>query len=191
MKLYYAETLNPRKVCAVARYLNSPVEFVRVDLSKRENRTPAFLALNPNGKVPVLELDGRSLWEANAIMCYLARRAQSDLCPADERQIDVIGWLNWSSEHFSPLLSIGGISNTSSRLASAWGAGRRGSRRGERLCANIWEWVECASARPQIPRGRYPDCRRLRRCGDASLRREGLCRDRALGCAAQCAPRLA
>ena len=34
-------------------------------------------------------------------MCYLARRAQSDLCPADERQIDVIGWLNWSSEHFS------------------------------------------------------------------------------------------
>ena len=101
MKLYYAETLNPRKACAVARYLNSPVEFVRVDLSKSANRTPAFLALNPNGKVPVLELDGRSLWEANAIMCYLARRAQSDLWPADERQIDVIRWLNWSSEHFS------------------------------------------------------------------------------------------
>jgi len=101
MKLYYAETLNPRKVCAVARYLNSPVEFVRVDLSKRENRTPAFLALNPNGKVPVLEMAGRTLWEANAIMCYLARQAQSDLWPDDERQIDVIRWLNWSSEHFS------------------------------------------------------------------------------------------
>src|SRR5262249_61147332 len=66
-----------------------------------ENRPPAFLALNPNGKVPVLEVDGRGLWEANAIMCYLARRAQSDLWPSDERQIDVIRWLNWSSEHFS------------------------------------------------------------------------------------------
>ena len=35
MKLYYAETINPRKACAVARYLNAPVEFVRVDLAKR------------------------------------------------------------------------------------------------------------------------------------------------------------
>jgi glutathione S-transferase len=101
MKLHYAETINPRKVCAVARYLNSPVAFVRVDLSKGENRTPAFLALNPNGKVPVLEMAGRTLWEANAIMCYLARTAGSDLWPDDERQIDVIRWLNWSSEHFS------------------------------------------------------------------------------------------
>ena len=92
MKLYYAETLNPRKVCAVARYLNVPVEFARVDLSKGENRTAAFLALNPNGKVPVLEIAGRTLWEANAIMCYLARAAQSDLWPDDERQIDVIRW---------------------------------------------------------------------------------------------------
>jgi glutathione S-transferase len=101
MKLYYAETLNPRKVCAVARYLDSPVEFARVDLSKGENRTAAFLALNPNGKVPVLEIAGRTLWEANAIMCCLARAAQSDLWPDDERQIDVVRWFSWSSEHFS------------------------------------------------------------------------------------------
>jgi glutathione S-transferase len=101
MKLYYAETLNPRKVCAVARYLNLPIEFSHVDLGKGENRTVAFLALNPNGKVPVLEIAGRTLWEANAIMCYLARTAQSDLWPHDERQIDVIRWFNWSSEHFS------------------------------------------------------------------------------------------
>ena len=39
MKLYYFETLNPRKACAVARYLGSPVEFVRIDLAKGENRT--------------------------------------------------------------------------------------------------------------------------------------------------------
>jgi glutathione S-transferase len=74
MKLFYAETLNPRKACAVAKYLNAPVEFVHVDLRKGENRTPAFLAINPNAKVPVLETGGGSLWESNAIMCYLAVR---------------------------------------------------------------------------------------------------------------------
>ena len=42
MKLYYAETLNPRKVCALARYLGSPVEFVRVDMAKGQHRTADF-----------------------------------------------------------------------------------------------------------------------------------------------------
>jgi glutathione S-transferase len=40
MKLFYSETLNPRKTCAVAKYLGSPVEFVRVDLGKGEHRRP-------------------------------------------------------------------------------------------------------------------------------------------------------
>src|SRR3954462_9511039 len=70
MKLYYADTLNPRKACAVARYLNSPVEFVHVDLRKGEHKTPAFLAINPNGKVPAFSDGDLKLWEANAIMCY-------------------------------------------------------------------------------------------------------------------------
>lgn len=61
MKLHYAETLNPRKACAVARHLEAPVEFVRVDLGKGEHTSPAFKALNPNAKVPVLEIDGESL----------------------------------------------------------------------------------------------------------------------------------
>jgi glutathione S-transferase len=55
MKLYYCETLNPRKACAVARYLQSPVEFVHIDLGQGEHKQPDFLALNPNGKVPVLQ----------------------------------------------------------------------------------------------------------------------------------------
>lgn len=101
MKLFYSETLNPRKACAVAGYLNSPVEFVHVDLAKSENRTPQFLGINPNGKVPVLEDGETTLWEANAIMCYLARAAGSDLWPDDERQIDVMRWLSWNSDHFT------------------------------------------------------------------------------------------
>lgn len=101
MKLYYAETLNPRKACAVARYLKSPVEFVAVDLAKGEHKQPDFLAMNPNGKVPVLEDGGKTVWEANAIMCYLADAAGSDLWPGDRRQIEVIRWLSWNADHFT------------------------------------------------------------------------------------------
>ena len=78
MKLFYSETLNPRKACAVAKYLGSPVEFVRVDLGKGEQRRPEFLAINPNGRVPALVDGDITLWEADAIMCHLARVAGSD-----------------------------------------------------------------------------------------------------------------
>lgn len=101
MKLYYFETLNPRKVCAVARHLGSPVEFVRIDLGKGEQKSPDFLAVNPNGKVPALTDGGLRLWESNSIMAYLARAAGSSLWPEGAHQIDVLRWLSWNSEHFT------------------------------------------------------------------------------------------
>ena len=101
MKLFYMELLNPQKACAVAKYLNSPVEFIRVDLAKGEQKSPQFLAVNPNGKVPALEDGATKLWEADAIMCHLARAAGSDLWPSGQRQIDVIRWLSWNANHFS------------------------------------------------------------------------------------------
>jgi len=101
MKLYYAETPNPRKPCAVAKYLQSPVEYVHLDLSKGEHQAPAYLAINPNGNVPALEDGAMKLWESCAIMCYLARKAGSDLWPNDDRQIDIVRWLSWDIGHFS------------------------------------------------------------------------------------------
>ncbi|MDP1912338.1 glutathione S-transferase family protein [Brevundimonas sp.] len=102
MKLYYFDVLNPRKVCALARYLNLPVEFVHVDLGKGEHKTPAFLAMNPNAKVPVLVDGNTTLWESNAILCYLARKAGSDLWPTDARQFEVLRWLMWDATEFAP-----------------------------------------------------------------------------------------
>ena len=101
MKLYYAETLSPRKACAAAKYLGAPVEFVHVDLGKGQHRTAEYLAINPNGKVPALTDGNTRLWESDAIMVYLARTARSDLWPADDLQIEVMRWLSWSSEHFT------------------------------------------------------------------------------------------
>lgn len=101
MKLYYFETPNGRKPCAVAKYLNSPVDFIKVDLAQGAQKAPDYLAINPNGQIPAL-VDGQTaLWESQAIMCYLAKKAGSDLWPDDERQIEIIRWFSWDSAHLS------------------------------------------------------------------------------------------
>jgi glutathione S-transferase len=53
--------------------LGRPYELVEVDILQGGSRTAAFLAMNPNGRIPLLELDdGRYLSESNAIIDYLA-----------------------------------------------------------------------------------------------------------------------
>ena len=53
--------------------LGIPYERVELDIDRAETRTPDFLAKNPNGRIPALELeDGTMLAESNAIICYLA-----------------------------------------------------------------------------------------------------------------------
>lgn len=70
------------KLKLLCSLLDLPHEWVHVDILAGATRTPAFLALNPNGKIPVLELDdGRCLWESNAILNYLAQG--SPLLPQD------------------------------------------------------------------------------------------------------------
>ncbi len=101
MKLFYAETLNPRKACAAARYMNAPVEFVLVDVGRGEHKRPDFLALNPNGRVPVLQHNGGTLWESNAIMCHLSDVTGAGLWPHDARQVEVLRWLSWDAAHFT------------------------------------------------------------------------------------------
>lgn len=100
MKLYYAKTLSPRKACALARYLGLPIDYAFVDLGKGEQTRPDYLAINPNGKVPCLVDGERSLWEADAILCHLAQRAESGLWPRNaQQQIDVVRWMSWNSQH--------------------------------------------------------------------------------------------
>jgi glutathione S-transferase len=102
MKLYYAETVSPRKVCVASRYLGLPIDYVFVDLRKGEQTRADYLAINPNGKVPCLVDGERSLWEADAILCHLAQRAESGLWPRNaQQQIDVVRWMSWNSQHFS------------------------------------------------------------------------------------------
>jgi glutathione S-transferase len=101
LTLYYADVLAPRKACAAAKHLKAPVEFVYLDLHNSEHKAPSYLALNPNGTVPTLTDGDQVVWEADAIMCHLAARVDSDFWPRDRRQIDVVRWLSWSAQHFT------------------------------------------------------------------------------------------
>ena len=90
MQLYYSQTPNPRKACAVARHCGADVEYIHVDLAKGEHKQPAYLAINPNGKTPALADGDLHFWEAHAIMAYVAYKAGSDLWPSDPvAQIEV------------------------------------------------------------------------------------------------------
>lgn len=103
MKLYHHEiSSNSRKVCALAKHLELDVDYVLVDLTKGVHRSPEFLTINPNGKLPTMVDAGRTLWESNAILCHLAKKAGSDLWPADDdHKIDAIKWMTWEQAHFT------------------------------------------------------------------------------------------
>lgn len=104
MKLYINPlSPNARKVLAVVKHTNSNVEIQNVDLQGGEHKAPEYLALNPNGKVPTL-VDGElKLWESNAIMQYLAGKANSDLWPNDPaKRADITRWQCWQLAHFGP-----------------------------------------------------------------------------------------
>lgn len=72
---------------------------------KKENRNPTFLAINPEGKVPTLLIDGRPLTEVAAILFYLARRyPEAGLLPADdiEAEAQVISWMSFIASTVHP-----------------------------------------------------------------------------------------
>jgi glutathione S-transferase len=104
MRLYqFALSPNCQKVVALAKEVGLPLELVNLDVFKGATKTPEFLAKNPNGKIPVLEDDGLVLWESNAILGYVAAKAdRTDLAPTAPRErADVDRWLNWQAAHFS------------------------------------------------------------------------------------------
>src|SRR3546814_9421408 len=73
-----------------------------VDIVNGASRTDAFLAMNPNGKVPLLQMDdGRMLAESNAILCFLAEG--SPLFPDNRWQrAQILQWLFFEQYRHEP-----------------------------------------------------------------------------------------
>lgn len=94
------------KIQLLMDQLRLPYRWVEVNSATGETRTAAFLARNPNGKVPLLELDdGRTLSESNAILVFLAEG--SPLLPADPWQrAKIHQWLFWEQYSHEPYIAV-------------------------------------------------------------------------------------
>lgn len=96
-------SINVRKVLWTADLIGISYENEPWGLPVRDPNVPEFLALNPNGQVPVI-VDGEYvLWESNAIMRYLAESRRSGLWPVDARERGRVDqWLTWQISELNP-----------------------------------------------------------------------------------------
>ncbi len=98
-------SVNVQKVVWCADELG--LEYERIDAGGKfgRNDTPEYLAMNPNGLVPVIEDDGFVLYESNAIVRYLVSRAPTPMWPAQlQARADVDRWMEWQSTVFTPAM---------------------------------------------------------------------------------------
>jgi glutathione S-transferase len=89
-----------RRVLAALYHIGVDFDFELIDLFKGDNRTPAFLALNPNGMIPVLVDGDVVLWEASAINLHLVEKFGSDLLPSGADRALALQWMFWAGEHW-------------------------------------------------------------------------------------------
>ena len=107
MKIYGdIDSGNCLKVKYTADYLGLGYEWKDVDIMQGESRTPEFLRINPQGQVPVIQLDnGASLAQSNAIIRYLAQGTM--LLPEDPYlQAKVDEWLFWEQYSHEPYIAV-------------------------------------------------------------------------------------
>jgi glutathione S-transferase len=102
MKLYHFPSPNPQKVTFALLELGLDCEKIPVDLAKQEQRQPAFLSVNPAGRVPVLVDGDETLTESHAILAYLGETT-GRLWPATAAaRAEALQWLFFLSQHIMP-----------------------------------------------------------------------------------------
>lgn len=99
LRIYGSAFSRAVRVLWMAGELGIPYEHVEWRPRSPQTQTPEFLALNPNGRLPVIDDDGFVLYESMAINLYLARKHGSPLYPADPRgQALAMQWSLWETD---------------------------------------------------------------------------------------------
>ena len=97
---------NAYKVRLLLAHLGIPFERIEMNVDDGSTRTPEFLRINPNGKVPALQFpDGRVLFESNAILFYLAQG--TPYWPQDRwEQGQAMQWMNFEQYSHEPTIAV-------------------------------------------------------------------------------------
>ncbi len=103
IKLYYHATPNPAKVALFLEEAGLDYEVVPVDVRKGEQHSPAYLAINPNAKLPALTDGEAVIFDSNAILLYLAEKTGKFLPPAGDAQRGaLLSWLMFVASGVGP-----------------------------------------------------------------------------------------
>jgi GST-like protein len=117
LQLYSLPTPNGVKVSIALEEIGLPYEAHRVDFDKNEQKSPEFLSLNPNGKIPaIIDPDGPGgkqlgLFESGAILDYLARKTGKLIPPDPARAIETIQWVHFQMGGVGPMFGQVGFFN--------------------------------------------------------------------------------
>lgn len=107
LQLYSINSPNGVKVSIMLEEIGLPYEPHLVAIGENESRTPEFLSLNPNGKIPaIIDPDGPdnkpiAIAESGAILLYLAEKT-GQLLPTGARRYESIQWVMWQMAHVGP-----------------------------------------------------------------------------------------
>ena len=103
--LYTWTVPNGRKISIALEEMGLPYEAHAINLGKGEQKSPEYLKVNPNGKVPaIIDRDtGVRMMESGAILLYLAEKS-GKLMPAGEKRWEAMEWLMWQMGGLGPML---------------------------------------------------------------------------------------
>lgn len=103
LKYYFNLSPNPSKVALFLEEAGLPYEPVPVDTRKGEQFSPAYLAINPNGKVPAIVDGDVTVFDSNAILLYLAEKTGKFLPPSDPTtRGQLLSWLMFAATGVGP-----------------------------------------------------------------------------------------
>jgi glutathione S-transferase len=106
VKLYWSWFINPQKVRLALNELDFPHQIIELRLLRGEQRALAFLDVNPNGKVPVIEHEGLTLWESNAILAYLGDTAARLWPTTAAARGEALRWMFFESCHLQGAIGL-------------------------------------------------------------------------------------
>jgi len=133
LTLYFAPGSSSMAVHIALHEIGAPFEGKPMSFKKNDMRSAEYLALNPEGKVPMLVVDGQPLTEVAAILFYLAKRyPEAGLLPRDDIEADAqaLSWMSFAASTLHPARRHGldharevwGIADR--RLGNGWALGR-------------------------------------------------------------------
>ncbi|WP_043307432.1 glutathione S-transferase family protein [Pseudomonas sp. ML96] len=101
--LYTAATPNGHKISIALEELGLPYQVHALSFDKKEQKTPEFLRINPNGRIPAIVDDGFAVFESGAILIYLAEKT-GKLLPSDAKGRSLaIQWLMFQMGGVGPM----------------------------------------------------------------------------------------